>query len=73
MAKDRITRGLCSKIYNSTKIIDRRERKSENQVPFRMAYITESGERIEREFHGSPDEIIDQLKGRNAKLIFMEV
>ena len=66
MAKDRITRGLCSKIYNSTKIIDRRERKSENQVPFRMAYITESGERIECEFYGSPDEILDQLKGRNA-------
>ena len=73
MAKDRITRGLCSKLYNSAKIIDRRERKPEKQVPFRMAYITESGERIEREFYGSPDEILGELTGRNARLIFMEV
>jgi hypothetical protein len=27
-----------------------------------MAYITEGGERIERKFHGSPGEILDQLK-----------
>lgn len=73
MAKDRITRGLCSKIYNSSQIKDRREYKPEKQVPFRMACITEGGERIEREFHGSPDEILDRLKCRNAKLISMEV
>ena len=72
-ARDRITRGLCSKLYNSAKIIDHRERKIENQVPFRMAYINESGERIEREFYGSPDEILDELTGRKSKLLFMEV
>ena len=66
MAKDRITRGICLKIYNSSQIKDRRECKPEKQVQFRMAYITGSGERIEREFKGSPDEILDQLKGRNA-------
>ena len=73
MTRDRVTRGICSKICAMASIQDRRTPASHEQSPFRMAYINESGERIEREFYGYPDEILDDLTGRKSKLLFMEV
>ena len=62
MTRYRVTRGICAKVYATAAMQDRRAPVHHEPAPFRMAYITEGGERIERKFHGSPGEILDQLK-----------